>query len=165
MHVDDPATGKNALAELGSTGSNLGKGKRPAMKLATKVLAAALPAAATLALGTGAASAAPAQPVKTVTPMFAKFYVNITPEDGYRTSHPFSSPIRPSGGLNGGWEYVYCWTTGDRVDNGGSQYNYKWLKTDLDWTYSGMSWQNQYVSAYGLTDYGNNEVPPGLPHC
>jgi hypothetical protein len=94
------------------------------------------------------ATVTPYDPAGTVR---ANFYED---EDGYRTAHPFSQPINPSGGINQYSEYVYCKVWGDQVGSGGS-YNHWWLRTDLDWTYPNMPWQNQYVPAYGLTG-GNN---------
>ncbi|WP_238006950.1 M23 family metallopeptidase [Dactylosporangium sp. AC04546] len=58
-----------------------------------------------------------------------------------------------SGWLYGGSNYVYCKVWGREIRSG-SSFNHWWLKTDLD---SGSSWQNQYVSAYFLSNWGNDE--------
>ncbi|MDA0636448.1 M23 family metallopeptidase, partial [Nonomuraea sp. MCN248] len=59
-----------------------------------------------------------------------------------------------TGTLNGGTNYVYCRAWGPVVQVG-SAYNHWWLKTDLD---SGSPWQNQWVSAYYLSRWGNDQA-------
>ncbi|MET8148782.1 M23 family metallopeptidase [Actinoplanes sp. NPDC049668] len=57
-----------------------------------------------------------------------------------------------TGTLNAGTNYVYCRVWGPNVQVG-SAYNHWWLKTDLD---TGSPWQNQWVSAYYLSRWGND---------
>lgn len=70
-----------------------------------------------------------------------------------------------TGTLNAGTNYVYCKVWGPEV-RVGSQYNHWWMLTDLD---SGSPWQNQYVSAYYLSRWGNDEAKDNngtvLPNC
>jgi hypothetical protein len=57
-----------------------------------------------------------------------------------------------TGTLYAGRNYVYCRVWGPNVQVG-SAFNHWWLKTDLD---TGSPWQNQWVSAYYLTRWGND---------
>ncbi|WP_083958605.1 M23 family metallopeptidase [Herbidospora mongoliensis] len=57
-----------------------------------------------------------------------------------------------TGTLYAGTNYVYCRVRGPEV-RVGSNWNTWWLKTDLD---EGSPWQNQYVSAYYLSRWGND---------
>jgi len=61
--------------------------------------------------------------------------------------------------------YVYCKAWGPIVQVG-SDYNHWWLKTDLD---AGSPWQNQWVSAYYLTRWGNDVAKDNsgnvIPDC
>ncbi|MEU7875738.1 M23 family metallopeptidase [Dactylosporangium sp. NPDC049140] len=70
-----------------------------------------------------------------------------------------------TGTLNAGLNYVYCRTWGPIVQVG-SSYNHWWLKTDLD---SGNPWQNQWVSAYYLSRWGNDQAKDNngadIPNC
>ncbi|WP_433324674.1 M23 family metallopeptidase [Spirillospora sp. CA-294931] len=70
-----------------------------------------------------------------------------------------------TGTLNKGTNYVYCRVWGPKVQVG-SDYNHWWMKTDLD---SGNPWQNQYVSAYYLSRWGNDVAKDNngndLPNC
>ncbi|MBG0830191.1 M23 family metallopeptidase [Planomonospora sp. ID67723] len=59
-----------------------------------------------------------------------------------------------TGTLNKGTGYVYCRTRGPKVQVG-ADYNHWWLKTDLD---SGNPWRNQWVSAYYLSRWGNDQA-------
>jgi hypothetical protein len=59
-----------------------------------------------------------------------------------------------TGTLNAGSNYVYCKYWGRQIGSG-SSYNHWWLRTDLD---SGSPWQNQYVSAYYLSNWGSDEA-------
>jgi hypothetical protein len=59
-----------------------------------------------------------------------------------------------TGWLYGGSNYVYCKVWGRQITSGGT-YNHWWLKTDLD---VGSPWQNQYISAYFLSNWGNDEA-------
>jgi|KBSSwiStaDraftv2_1062776.scaffolds.fasta_scaffold369704_2 hypothetical protein len=70
-----------------------------------------------------------------------------------------------TGTLYSGRNYVYCRTWGPIVQVG-SAFNHWWLKTDLD---SGSPWQNQWVSAYYLSRWGNDEAKDNngaeIPNC
>jgi hypothetical protein len=70
-----------------------------------------------------------------------------------------------TGTLNAGTNYVYCRVWGPIVQ-AGSAYNHWWLKTDLD---EGNPWQNQYVSAYYLSRWGNDVAKDNngtdIPNC
>ncbi|MEO3862182.1 M23 family metallopeptidase [Acrocarpospora sp. B8E8] len=80
----------------------------------------------------------------------AKYYV-----DTFAAAPGYSTPGGTrTGTLNAGTNYVFCKVWGPIVQVG-SAYNHWWLKTDLD---SGSPWQNQYVSAYYLTRWGNDEA-------
>ena len=57
-----------------------------------------------------------------------------------------------TGTLNAGTNYVYCRVWGPNVQVG-SSFNHWWLKTDLD---TGNPWQNQWISAYYLSLWGND---------
>ncbi|WP_432842029.1 DUF1906 domain-containing protein [Dactylosporangium sp. CA-092794] len=59
-----------------------------------------------------------------------------------------------TGTLNAGSNYVYCKYWGRQIGSG-SSYNHWWLKTDLD---TGSPWQNQYISAYYLNNWGSDEA-------
>jgi hypothetical protein len=67
---------------------------------------------------------------------------------------PSPNSTTPTGTLNRGSNYVYCKHWGRQIGSG-SSYNHWWLKTDLD---SGSQWQNQYVSAYYLSNWGSDEA-------
>jgi hypothetical protein len=60
---------------------------------------------------------------------------------------------------------VYCRVWGPNVQVGGA-YNHWWLKTDLD---TGNPWQNQWVSAYYLSRWGNDVAKDNngidIPSC
>ena len=68
-----------------------------------------------------------------------------------------------TGTLYQGTNYVYCKTWGREVREGGS-FNHWWLKTDLD-----VGPANQWVSAYYLSRWGNDEARDNdgydLPRC
>jgi len=70
-----------------------------------------------------------------------------------------------TGTLYAGTNYVYCKVWGPIVQVG-SAYNHWWMKTDLD---TGNPWQNQWVSAYYLSRWGNDEAKDNngvnLPNC
>ncbi|GAB1820230.1 M23 family metallopeptidase [Herbidospora sp. RD11066] len=57
-----------------------------------------------------------------------------------------------TGTLYAGTNYVYCRARGPKVQVG-SDWNTWWLRTDLD---EGSPWQNQWVSAYYLSRWGND---------
>ncbi|RCG29786.1 M23 family peptidase [Sphaerisporangium album] len=91
----------------------------------------------------------------------AKYWVDI-----FTAAPGYSSPggVR-TGTLNQGTQYVYCRAWGPIVQVG-SAYNHWWLRTDLD---SGNPWQNQWVSAYYLARWGNDEARDNsgaqIPDC
>uniref|UniRef100_UPI003F49637F M23 family metallopeptidase n=1 Tax=Nonomuraea bangladeshensis TaxID=404385 RepID=UPI003F49637F len=70
-----------------------------------------------------------------------------------------------TGTLLRGTNYVYCRAWGPLVQSG-SSFNHWWLKTDLD---SGSPWQNQWVSAYYLARWGNDQAKDNngndIPDC
>jgi hypothetical protein len=67
----------------------------------------------------------------------------------------YSSPgSHRTGTLDKGTGYVYCKVQGPTVKHG-SSHNKWWLKTDLD---TGTPWRNQYVSAYYLAKWGNDQA-------
>ncbi|WP_427922768.1 hypothetical protein [Streptomyces sp. cg40] len=126
--------------------------------------------AATLLAGSASTATADGWPGAGATPAsvrsaaYTQHWINLfEDEDGYRTPHPISQPINPSGGIYAGSNYVYCRVWGDEV-SGSQGYNHWWLLTDLDWKYPNMPWQNQYISAYGLTGQGNDQAN-GIPNC
>jgi|GEM_PF-3476033 len=80
----------------------------------------------------------------------SRYYV-----DTFAAAPGYSSPGGTrTGTLNAGTNYVYCKVRGPEV-RVGTAYNTWWLKTDLD---SGSPWQNQYISAYYLSRWGNDEA-------
>jgi len=68
-----------------------------------------------------------------------------------------------TGTLNAGTNYVFCKTWGRQIGSG-SAYNHWWLKTDPDTGPAG-----QYVSAYYLSRWGNDEAKDNsgtvIPDC
>lgn len=70
-----------------------------------------------------------------------------------------------TGTLYAGRNYVYCRQWGPNVQVGNS-FNHWWLKTDLD---TGNPWQNQWVSAYYLSRWGNDQAKDNngndIPNC
>lgn len=85
--------------------------------------------------------------------------------DTWSNGPGFASPTSTSqtGTLYQGTNYVYCKTWGREIRNG-TAYNRWWLKTDLD-----VGPANQYVSAYYLSRWGNDEARDNdgydLPRC
>ena len=77
----------------------------------------------------------------------------------------YASPTSTTqtGTLNQGTSYVYCKTWGREVRSG-SSFNHWWLKTDLD-----VGPTNQWISAYYLSRWGNDEARDNdgydLPRC
>ncbi|ENW22457.1 M23 family metallopeptidase [Acinetobacter pittii] len=70
-----------------------------------------------------------------------------------------------TGTLYKGTHYVYCKVWGPKVQNStGTQWNHWWLKTDLD-----VGPTNQWVSAYMLSRWGNDEAKDNsgavIPNC
>lgn len=129
---------------------------------ATLLAGAAGPASAASGSPRAGAAGAAQAPVKAAA--YTKHWITLfEDEDGYRTPRPFSQPTTPSGGIHAGSNYVYCRVWGDKV-SGAYGYNHWWLLTDLDWTYSGKPWRNQYIPAYGLSGQGNDQAN-GIPDC
>lgn len=86
--------------------------------------------------------------------------------DTFANATGYSSPGgTATGTLNAGTNYVFCKKWGPEVSVG-TQFNHYWMLTDLD---SGNPWQNQYVSAYYLSRWGNDEARDNngtvLPDC
>ena len=85
--------------------------------------------------------------------------------DTYANAPGYASPTSTTqtGTLNAGTSYVYCRTWGREVRNG-SSFNHWWLKTDLD-----VGPSNQWVSAYYLSRWGNDEAKDNngddIPGC
>lgn len=91
-----------------------------------------------------------------------KFWVDtFASAPGY--SSPGSGP--QTGTLWAGTNYVFCKIWGPVVQVG-SDYNHWWMRTDLD---TGSPWQDQYVSAYYLSHWGNDQAKDNsgqdLPDC
>jgi hypothetical protein len=85
--------------------------------------------------------------------------------DTYANAPVFASATSTTqtGTLNQGTNYVYCKVWGRQI-SGGSSYNHYWLKTDPDTGPAG-----QYVSAYYLSRWGNDEAKDNsgvvIPDC
>lgn len=79
----------------------------------------------------------------------ARYYV-----DTFETAPVFASPdsTTETGTLNAGINYVYCKVWGRSIGTD-TAYNHWWLRTDPDTGPAG-----QYVSAYHLADWGNDEA-------
>jgi hypothetical protein len=75
--------------------------------------------------------------------------------DTFSAAPGYSSPGGTrTGTLFAGTNYVYCKVLGPVVESG-SQHNHWWLRTDLD---EGNPTQNQYVSAFYLSHWGDDEA-------
>ncbi|GLW35864.1 hypothetical protein [Actinoplanes regularis] len=85
--------------------------------------------------------------------------------DTYATAPVFAAPTSTAqtGTLNQGTNYVFCKAWGRQIGSGTS-YNHWWLKTDPD---TGPA--EQYVSAYYLSRWGNDEAKDNngvvIPNC
>jgi hypothetical protein len=85
--------------------------------------------------------------------------------DTFANAPVFASPTSTTqtGTLNQGTNYVFCKAWGRQIGSG-SAYNRWWLKTDPD---TGPA--NQYVSAYYLSRWGNDEAKDNngtvIPNC
>jgi hypothetical protein len=85
--------------------------------------------------------------------------------DTFANAPVYASPTSTAqtGTLDGGTNYVYCKAWGRMIGNSTS-YNHWWLRTDPD---SGPA--NQYVSAYYLSRWGNDEAKDNngtvIPDC
>jgi len=107
----------------------------------------------TLLNGTAAPAPAPA-------PSAPRYWV-----DTHANAPGYGSPTSTAqtGTLYQGTSYVYCKTWGREIRNGAS-FNRWWLKTDLD-----VGAANQFVSAYYLSRWGNDEARDNdgydLPRC
>ncbi|GHF14714.1 hypothetical protein GCM10014715_82630 [Streptomyces spiralis] len=90
----------------------------------------------------------------------AKYWV-----DTFATAPVYGSPTSTTqtGTLNAGTNYVYCKVWGRQIGDA-TTYNHWWLKTDPD---TGPA--NQYVSAYYLSRWGNDEAKDNngtvIPDC
>ena len=99
-------------------------------------------------------------PPPSTPPPTARYWV-----DTWSNAPGFGSPTSTTqtGTLYKGTSYVYCKTWGREVRSG-SSFNRWWLKTDLD-----VGPGNQYVSAYYLSRWGNDEARDNdgydLPRC
>jgi hypothetical protein len=87
--------------------------------------------------------------------------------DTFANAPGYSSPGgTQTGTLYAGTNYVYCRTWGPIVADSYGNYNHWWLQTDLD---TGNPWQNQYVSAYYLSRWGNDVAKDNsgndIPNC
>jgi hypothetical protein len=87
---------------------------------------------------------------------------------GYANGYtvPGVDPI--NGWLNPGLNYVYCKVLGPRVGND-TTYNRYWLKTDLDTSNNNRPTIGQFISAYQLSRWGNDEAKDNsgavIPDC
>ncbi|WP_435861030.1 DUF2961 domain-containing protein [Streptomyces spiralis] len=96
----------------------------------------------------------------TVTGSPVKYWVDTSP-----TAPVYASPTSTTqtGTLNAGTNYVYCKVWGRQIGDA-TAYNHWWLKTDPD---TGPA--NQYVSAYYLSRWGNDEAKDNngtvIPDC
>ena len=85
--------------------------------------------------------------------------------DTWAAAPGFPSPTSTaqSGTLHQGTHYVYCKSRGREIRSG-AQFNTWWMKTDLD-----VGPANQWVSAYYLSRWGNDEARDNdgydLPRC
>lgn len=85
--------------------------------------------------------------------------------DTYANAPGYGSPTSTAqtGTLYQGTSYVYCKSLGREIRNG-SSFNRWWMKTDLD-----VGPANQWVSAYYLSRWGNDEARDNdgydLPRC
>lgn len=85
--------------------------------------------------------------------------------DTFATAPVYASPTSTTqtGTLNKGTSYVYCKVWGRKIGSD-TTYNHWWLRTDPD---SGPG--NQYVSAYYLSRWGNDEAKDNrgtvIPNC
>ena len=90
----------------------------------------------------------------------ARYYV-----DTFAAAPVFASPTSTTqtGTLNAGTDYVYCKAWGRMIGNS-TAYNHWWLRTDPDTGPAG-----QYVSAYYLSHWGNDEAKDNsgtvIPDC
>jgi len=85
--------------------------------------------------------------------------------DTFQSASVYGSPTSTTatGTLYGGTNYVYCKTWG-RMIGDSTSYNHWWLKTDPD-----VGSANQWVSAYYLSRWGNDEAKDNngvtIPSC
>ena len=94
-------------------------------------------------------------------PAASKYWV-----DTFADAEVFASPTStdPTGTLWAATNYVYCKAWGREVSDGAGNYNHWWLKTDPD-----VGPADQYVSAYYLSRWGNDEARDNngtvIPDC
>ena len=94
-------------------------------------------------------------------PGATKYYV-----DTFANASVFGSPTSTTatGTLYAGTNYVYCKAWGREVRDASGNHNHWWLKTDPD-----VGSANQYVSAYYLSRWGNDEAKDNngavIPTC
>ena len=86
--------------------------------------------------------------------------------DTFAAAPGYSSPGGTrTGTLFAATNYVYCKVWGPIVQSAGG-YNHWWMRTDLD---EGSPTQDQYVSAFYLSRWGNDEARDNsgttLPDC
>ncbi|GAB3359329.1 M23 family metallopeptidase [Lysobacter tyrosinilyticus] len=93
-------------------------------------------------------------------PSVTKYWV-----DTFANAPGYGSPTSTTqtGTLNAGTSYVFCKSWGRNISNG-TNFNHWWLKTDLD-----VGPANQWVSAYYLSRWGNDEAKDNngvvIPDC
>jgi hypothetical protein len=86
--------------------------------------------------------------------------------DTFANASVYASPTSTAstGTLNQGTNYVYCKAWGREIRGGSNTYNHWWLKTDPD-----VGPADQYVSAYYLSRWGNDEAKDNsgtvIPTC
>jgi Peptidase family M23 len=86
--------------------------------------------------------------------------------DTFANASVFASPTSTTatGTLYAGTNYVYCKAWGREIRDSSGNYNHWWLKTDPD-----VGPANQYVSAYYLSRWGNDEAKDNngtvIPNC
>ncbi|MEV6104925.1 M23 family metallopeptidase [Streptomyces sp. NPDC051940] len=91
----------------------------------------------------------------------AKYWV-----DTFANAPGYASPTSTTqtGTLYAGTNYVFCKAWGREIRDGAGNYNHWWLRTDLDVGPAG-----QYVSAYYLSRWGNDEARDNngtvIPDC
>ncbi|MGH9111022.1 MAG: M23 family metallopeptidase [Acidimicrobiales bacterium] len=94
-------------------------------------------------------------------PPATKYFV-----DTFANASVFASPTSTTatGTLYAGTNYVYCKAWGREIRDSSGNYNHWWLKTDPD-----VGPANQYVSAYYLSRWGNDEAKDNsgtvIPNC
>ncbi|GAA3156960.1 MULTISPECIES: M23 family metallopeptidase [Streptomyces] len=86
--------------------------------------------------------------------------------DTFANAPGYASPTSTTqtGTLYAGTNYVFCKVWGREIRDASGNYNHWWLRTDLD-----VGPANQYVSAYYLSRWGNDEARDNngtvIPNC